>query len=214
MFQDLSWRVKRVKKKKMRVSLLWVSLFWLGQFGHSFVSHKVPHRCFLLRRFSSSPTNNKSLSSSSNNNNNNSPSSSSPGDAGFVKGPDLETKPDYENIHGPLGAVIDKIFLTIFRSKMAEKVGVDSKLPKDDYNGLMELAGAMNSRYSDRTKVSTISQDILRSLFPSWLPGSYAILFSKPFPEFSARMNAWATWVSFFVFLSLLVFLFIFSLPL
>lgn len=30
-------------------------------------------------------------------------------------------------------------------------------------------------------------------LFPSWLPSWYAVLFSKPFPNFSARMNAWAT---------------------
>eukprot|EP00980_Cylindrotheca_fusiformis_P029693 scaffold23723_cov181-Cylindrotheca_fusiformis.AAC.1 len=76
---------------------------------------------------------------------------------------------------------------------MAENVGVDSSLPKDDYQGLMELSNALVSRYSDRTKVQKIAQDVLRSLFPSWLPGQYAILFSRPFPGFSARMNAWAT---------------------
>lgn len=48
----------------------------------------------------------------------------------LVTGPPLETKPDYENIHGPLGETMDKLFLTVFRSKMAEKVGVDSTLPK------------------------------------------------------------------------------------
>jgi hypothetical protein len=31
------------------------------------------------------------------------------------------------------------------------------------------------------------------AMFPSWMPPSYAVLFSKPFPAFSARMNAWAT---------------------
>jgi Beta-carotene isomerase D27-like, C-terminal len=30
-------------------------------------------------------------------------------------------------------------------------------------------------------------------MFPSWMPPAYAVLFSKPFPAFSARMNAWAT---------------------
>jgi len=30
-------------------------------------------------------------------------------------------------------------------------------------------------------------------LFPSWMPPSYAVLFSKRFPAFSSRMNAWAT---------------------
>lgn len=28
------------------------------------------------------------------------------------------------------------------------------------------------------------------------MPSSYAVLFSKPFPAFSSRMNAWATWVA------------------
>lgn len=112
-----------------------------------------------------------------------------------IDGPDIKTKPDYENIHGPLGKTLDKVFLTVFRSKLAEKVGVDSSLPKDDYQGLMELTSAMNARYSDRTQVQKISQDVLRALFPSWLPGQYSILFSRPFPEFSARMNAWATGV-------------------
>jgi len=30
-------------------------------------------------------------------------------------------------------------------------------------------------------------------MFPSWLPGAFAVMFAKPFPEFSYRMNAWAT---------------------
>jgi hypothetical protein len=110
-----------------------------------------------------------------------------------VDGPDEATKPNYENIHGPLGKTLDRIFLTIFRTNMAEKVGVDSSLPNDDYQGLMELSRALVSRFSDRTQVQKIAQDVLRSLFPSWLPGQYAVLFSRPFPKFSARMNAWAT---------------------
>jgi hypothetical protein len=110
-----------------------------------------------------------------------------------VDGPDKATKPDYENIHGPLGKTLDRTFLTIFRTNMAEKVGVDSSLPKDDFQGLMELSRALVSRYSDQAQVQKIAQDVLRSLFPSWLPRQYAVLFSRPFPEFSARMNAWAT---------------------
>lgn len=113
-----------------------------------------------------------------------------------TEGPDPSTKPDYENIHGPLGKTLDKLFLYVFRTKLAEHVGVDSKLPKTDFNGLMELTAAMNARYSDRTEIQTIAQRTLRSLFPSWLPGQFAILFSKPFPEFSSRMNAWATYMA------------------
>lgn len=113
----------------------------------------------------------------------------------FIDGPSQETKPNYEEIHGPLGPLIDKLFLSIFRSKMAEKVGIDSKLPHDDYQGLMELTSALNARFSDKEKVRNVAQEVLRSLFPSWLPGSFGVLFAKPFPEFSSRMNAWATWV-------------------
>jgi hypothetical protein len=47
-----------------------------------------------------------------------------------VVGPSAETKPDYDNIHGPLGPLADLIFKVVFRIKMAEKVGVDSTLSK------------------------------------------------------------------------------------
>jgi len=141
-----------------------------------------------------------------------------------VHGPSVETKPDYENIHGPLGPFMDTLFMKLFRSSLAEHVGVDSDKPQNDYMGLMELTAAMNARYSDRSQVHRIAQDVLISLFPSWMPGSYSVLFSKPFPEvrrifeqitppsspshtnnyyilvpntkFSSRMNAWATMVA------------------
>lgn len=110
-----------------------------------------------------------------------------------IDGPPVETKPDYENIVGPLGKLADNIFLTIFRMKMAEKVGVDSSLPKDDFQGLMELTAALNARYSDRLQVQQIAQEVLRACFPKWLPPQFAFLFAGPFPKFSSRMNAWAT---------------------
>lgn len=114
---------------------------------------------------------------------------------GVIDGPPLETKPDYDKIHGPLGPFVDnQVFLRVFRFRMAEKVGVDSDLPHDDYRGLMELSTALNARFSDRRKVQQIAQGVLRSLFPPWLPPQFAILFARPFPAFSSRMNAWATW--------------------
>lgn len=82
-----------------------------------------------------------------------------------ITGPPLETKPDYDKIHGPLGPLADQVFLSVFRTQMADKVGIDSKLPKNDYMGLIELAAAMNARYSDRRQVQTIAQDVLRTLF-------------------------------------------------
>jgi hypothetical protein len=45
-------------------------------------------------------------------------------------GPPVETKPDYENMHGPLGKIMDKVFMTVFRTQMANKIGIDSQLPK------------------------------------------------------------------------------------
>jgi hypothetical protein len=50
-----------------------------------------------------------------------------------VRGPDLATKPDYGNIHGPLGKVVDRLFLTVFRTQLAKHVGVDSNLPKASF---------------------------------------------------------------------------------
>jgi hypothetical protein len=47
-----------------------------------------------------------------------------------VMGPPVETKPDYERMHGPLGKIMDKVFMTVFRTQMANKIGMDSQLPK------------------------------------------------------------------------------------
>mmetsp|Transcript_26242 Transcript_26242/g.47618 ORF Transcript_26242/g.47618 Transcript_26242/m.47618 type:complete len:352 (-) Transcript_26242:5-1060(-) len=116
---------------------------------------------------------------------------------GFVAGPSLDTKPDYKNIHGPLGKWIDNnIFMTVFRYQLAQKVGVDSSKPLNDYTGLIELTAAMNARYSNRTTAQELAQETLLSLFPPGLPKSFSIMFAKPFPKFSARLNAWATMVA------------------
>lgn len=106
-----------------------------------------------------------------------------------VAGPSPETKPDYENISGPLGKEVDRVFLKMFRDRLAENIGVDSSLPqvrksmklwnpmkrkpkltfcgrhsKDDYQGIIELAEAMNARFSDRQMIQKIAQDTLRTL--------------------------------------------------
>jgi hypothetical protein len=106
-----------------------------------------------------------------------------------------DPKPDYESIYGPMGKDVDALFLAIFKEKMAQHVmggeltSVTAVSP--GYEGLMELTEALNARYSNRTQV--IAQDILRSLFPSWLPRAFSVMFAQPFPKFSSRMNAWAT---------------------
>lgn len=114
-----------------------------------------------------------------------------------VLGP-TDPKPDYESIYGPMGKDIDRLFLNIFKEKMAQHVMKGDELPSisTGYEGLMELTAALNAKYSSRTQVQRIAQDILRSLFPSWLPHAFSVMFAQPFPKFSARMNAWATKVA------------------
>ena len=79
----------------------------------------------------------------------------------FIEGPSHETKPNYDEIHGPLGPQLDRIFLMVFRSKFAEKVGIDSKLPQDDYMGLMELTNALNARFSNKIEIQNVAQNVL-----------------------------------------------------
>jgi hypothetical protein len=115
----------------------------------------------------------------------------------LVVGPDPATKPDYDNVCGPLGAAVDQVFLRLFHASLYEQVrGVpylDGSPPT--FDDIAALAGEMN-----QTEPPAVVQQkalaTLRSLFPSWLPRQYQILFSRPFPAFAARMNAWATYVA------------------
>lgn len=97
----------------------------------------------------------------------------------FVEGPSVESKPDYERIHGPLGKTMDKVFLKVFRGKMAEAFGLDSKLPYDNYQGLMELTAAMNARYSDKAETQRLAQEVL----------------SKSLRSLQARSSSQISWV-------------------
>jgi hypothetical protein len=63
-------------------------------------------------------------------NNNTLSAGSTPSVTRWVSGPDPATKPDYDNIHGPLGSFLDNIFLRVFRGKLADRVGFDSPLPQ------------------------------------------------------------------------------------
>lgn len=123
-------------------------------------------------------------------------------------GPDSATKPDYDDIHGPLGKWLDTLLLTLFRNKLAEQVFGDdlaelrtpfaaaSWIPPQEpanFTQIVQLAAALNARFSDPFTVQQRAQTVLQRMFPSWLPSQYAVLFSRPFPAFAARMNARAT---------------------
>lgn len=97
-----------------------------------------------------------------------------------VLGPDLSTKPDYENIHGPLGPFMDSVFQNLFRSELEKAVGLNATKP--GFEGITELAAYMNFALPPE-EVHDKARTVLNRLFPSWMPSSYAVLFSKPFPQ-------------------------------
>ena len=88
--------------------------------------------------------------------------------------------------------------LKLFRDHVLQTLsGTGSNITAnvDTYESILDLTKNLNTFYSNRTVIQTKAQNTLRALFPSWMPPQYAVLFSKPFPAFSSRMNAWATWV-------------------
>ena len=103
-----------------------------------------------------------------------------------IEGPPLSTKPDYSSIHGPLGGYIDDIFMGLFRNKLAEKINrvPDSKLPKNDFMGIVELTSTMNIQYNNRTQVQELAQEVLISLFPPFILERFPTWFARPFPNF------------------------------
>lgn len=116
--------------------------------------------------------------------------------APLVVGPDPKTRPDYDSISGPLGHSTDQVFLRFFHACLYEQV--ENEVYKGDpatFEDIVRLAIELNEKEPAIT-VQSKALATLRSLFPSWLPKQYRFLFSEPFPEFSYRMNAWATWVA------------------
>lgn len=120
-----------------------------------------------------------------------------------IEGPLLSSKPDYSSIHGPFGSLLDKYLTILFRGRLASRlcntqtpdeiVIADSLLPYDDFEAIIDITHSMNSRYSNRTVVQTLAQDVLISLFPPFILDRFPSWFAKPFPVFSSKMCAYAT---------------------
>lgn len=121
----------------------------------------------------------------------------------IIEGPPLSSKPDYSSIHGPFGALLDRLLTSLFRSKLASRLCQkqhpneiaisDSTRPLDDFQGIIEITHSMNSRYANRTVVQSLAQDVLVSLFPPFILNRYPSWFARPFPGFSSKMCAYAT---------------------
>lgn len=97
--------------------------------------------------------------------------------------------PDYSRIDSnPLNNLLTNIFL----SKLEAELGVPSKT--SGYDGVINTVKALAERHrSDRAALRDASERVLMSLFPPWLPPAFAVLFSKPFPRFSAWINGAVT---------------------
>ncbi|KAL7552248.1 hypothetical protein ACHAWF_015476 [Thalassiosira exigua] len=120
---------------------------------------------------------------------------------GYIQGPPVATKPDYSSIHGPLGPIVDGVLMSLFRAKLAERLDgpdnrlrtPDSELAPTDFMGIVDLTSRMNAQYNNRTEVQELAREVLVSLFPPFILDRYPSWFARPFPEFSARLCAWAT---------------------
>lgn len=112
---------------------------------------------------------------------------------------------DEATMSGPLGGFADNLFLQRFRTALAaSNLKLESDYPPG-YDGMIQIVrdiieGAPNSEI-----VVAKSRATLNSLFPDWPPTFgwtdrvgllywFEILFAKPFPEFSSKLNAWVTW--------------------
>ncbi|CAM9355419.1 unnamed protein product [Pylaiella littoralis] len=87
---------------------------------------------------------------------------------------------------------LDRVLLGLFRSKLAKELG-GGDVYEPGYDGLMEMIKVLNEKFRTKRQTQEASRRVLKSLFPSWLPAQFAVMFSKPFPAFSSRLNAWVT---------------------
>ena len=71
--------------------------------------------------------------------------------------------------------------------------GRDSSL--EGYDGIVDLTRRLNAMGSPR-ETQVLTRKILNSLFPSWLPPAFKVMFARPLPDVSCRLNAFATWLT------------------
>ena len=111
----------------------------------------------------------------------------------------------YASDAGPLGRLVDLACESAFRSSLAREAGGDDNTP--GFDGIINLAQklvAVEPRSAAATRVR--ARGVLRGLFPDWPPAPgaeqpgllwwFTRLFARPFPEFSAKLNARVTWAA------------------
>ena len=111
----------------------------------------------------------------------------------------------YASDAGPLGRLVDLACESAFRSSLAREAGGDDNTP--GFEGIINLAQklvAVEPRSAAATRIR--ARGVLRGLFPDWPPAPgaeqpgllwwFTRLFARPFPEFSAKLNAKVTWAA------------------
>ena len=116
--------------------------------------------------------------------------------------------PSFAYDQATMSKPLDGFFLERFRSRLAEELGVSNGEFRPGYEGLMDLIAYLHGSGSgyNMTLVTERSRRTLNGLFPNWPPGApsdevgllfwFRILFARPFPAFSAKLNAWVTWLA------------------
>jgi len=100
-------------------------------------------------------------------------------------------QPSYDNIDSQ---PLNQLVYALFRRKMVAALNSeDSKL--EGYPAIIDLTRRLNAIGTPKDTQEKTRQ-ILKSLFPSWLPGAFKVMFAKPLPDLSCRLNAWATWLT------------------
>ena len=89
---------------------------------------------------------------------------------------------------------LNKVVYGLFRKKMVMALN-DQDSSCEGYAGVIDLTRRLNAQGSPH-ETQERTRMILRSLFPSWLPRAFKVMFSIPFPDVSCKLNAWATWLT------------------
>jgi len=112
---------------------------------------------------------------------------------------------DDTTMSGPLGSFVDELFLNQFRIALATSNCKFSSDYAPGYDGMMEIVKEMMENAISADMVVAKSRATLNSLFPN-LPPTFGlsdrvgllfwfeVLFAKPFPIFSCKLNSWVTW--------------------
>ncbi|XP_034209186.1 beta-carotene isomerase D27, chloroplastic isoform X2 [Prunus dulcis] len=85
-----------------------------------------------------------------------------------------EPQSEIQAKQGKKGGVMDEVFLHLFRKKMVEEVGWDSRKP--GYDGLIEVANRLMLVSPTNSDTKEAAVRILRSLFPPMLLQLYKLL--------------------------------------